>query len=101
MPERIAGFDWDRGNREKCTRHGVSVAEIEALFQSELAVRPDVAHSGAETRHLAIGRSMAGRWIFLAFTYRTRGGATFIRPISARYMHAKEVRRYEKENPGS
>ena len=23
-----------------------------------------------------------------------------IRPISARYMHAKEVRAYEKENPG-
>ena len=23
------GFDWDDGNREKCQRHGVSIAEIE------------------------------------------------------------------------
>ena len=101
MADRLAGFDWDRGNRDKCTKHGVSIAEIEALFQRELSVYEDEAHSAVEGRRLAIGRNAAGRWIFLAFTYRTQGGATYIRPISARYMHAKEVRHYEKENPGS
>jgi uncharacterized DUF497 family protein len=47
---------------------------------------------------LAIGRGASGRWIFLAFTYRTRGAAIFIRPISARYMHAREVKRYEEKD---
>ena len=32
MLERIAGFEWDAGNRAKCTRHGVSIAEIESVF---------------------------------------------------------------------
>ena len=99
MADRVAGFDWDRGNRAKCQKHGVSIAEIETLFEGAPMVRWDRAHSGAEARHLAIGRGASGRWIFLAFTYRSRGGATYIRPISARYMHAREVRRYEEENP--
>lgn len=32
MEGPIAGFDWDRGNRAKCRKHGVSAEEIEALF---------------------------------------------------------------------
>jgi uncharacterized DUF497 family protein len=35
----------------------------------------------------------AGRWIFCAFTWR---GAK-IRPVSVRFMHDKEVRRYVEE----
>lgn len=30
--EKIAGFNWDNGNSEKCQKHGVSIEEIEALF---------------------------------------------------------------------
>jgi hypothetical protein len=37
--------------------------------------------------------------VFLVFTVRLKGGRRLIRPISARYMHAKEVASYEKENP--
>jgi uncharacterized DUF497 family protein len=99
MAERFAGFDWDRGNLAKCRKHGVSVAEIEALFSGTPAVRLDEAHSGAEARHLAIGRTLGRRWVFVAFAYRRRGGRVYIRPISARYMHAREVRRYEEEDP--
>jgi uncharacterized DUF497 family protein len=29
---QASGFDWDRGNRAKCERHGLSVAVIEGLF---------------------------------------------------------------------
>jgi len=29
-----------------------------------------------------------------------QNGSTFIRPISARYMHKKELEHYDKENPG-
>ncbi len=36
------------------------------------------------------------------FTLRRKGDKQLIkiRPISARYMHKKEIESYEKENPG-
>jgi uncharacterized DUF497 family protein len=37
--------------------------------------------------------------VFLVFTVRERGGKHLIRPITARYMHRKEVVSYEKDNP--
>jgi len=93
----IAGFDWDDGNREKCRKHGVSIADIESMFGRPVAVFPDPAHSRAEERFKGIGMSKAGRHIFLVFALRQRGGATLVRPISARYMHSKEMQHYEKE----
>ncbi len=94
---RVAGFDWDEGNRSKCQAHGVSHAAIESMFRSPIAVLPDPLHSKSEERFNAIGKSDAGRWIFVVFTLRTRRGKRFVRPISARYMHKKEVEHYEKE----
>jgi hypothetical protein len=73
----------------------VSLADIEALFTRPLAVFPDPEHSRIETRFKAIGTTDAGRHVFAVFTLRKRGGATLIRPISARFMHRKEVRHYE------
>jgi hypothetical protein len=46
---------------------------------------------------LAIGTTQAGRWVLVAFTLRRRGGKTLIRPISARYMHKREVDHYERQ----
>jgi uncharacterized DUF497 family protein len=41
VTDGISGFDWDSGNRDKCQKHGVSIAEIEALFkENRLAVNP-------------------------------------------------------------
>jgi hypothetical protein len=99
MDATVAGFEWDDGNRAKCQRHGVSVAEIESLFARPVMVLPDDAHSGAEERLRAVGRTAGGRHVFLVFTIRRRGGERYIRPISARYMHRKEIESYEKENP--
>ena len=99
MHRAVAGFDWDAGNLEKCQKHGVSVAEIEGLFARPHTISVDVEHSLAEERLRAIGRTDKGRYVFLVFTIRERNGARFIRPISARYMHGKEVEYYEKENP--
>ncbi|MCW5695919.1 MAG: BrnT family toxin [Bauldia sp.] len=98
-PIAIAGIEWDQGNRDKCQRHGVSLAEIEALFlENRVRVRPDPAHSEAEERFHAIGATEAGRYVFLVFTLRERETGTFVRPISARYMHGKEIRRYEQQS---
>lgn len=99
MLERFAGFDWDAGNLDKCQKHGVSVAEIEALFARAHTIRVDIEHSLAEARLRAIGRTDKDRYVFLVFTIRERNGERLIRPISARYMHKKEVEHYEEENP--
>lgn len=94
---RIAGFDWDDGNWPKCGKHGVAREEIEAVLEGRPAIYPDPGHSLTEQRYLAIGRTEPGRHLLIAFTLRQRDGATRIRPISARYMHAKEVRHYERQ----
>ncbi len=91
------GFDWDDGNREKCLKHGVSAGEIEALFGRQIIVRPDAAHSLAETRFQGVGTTVDGRSVFLVFTVRPKYGAMYKRPISARYMHQEEVQRYEED----
>lgn len=96
---KVTGFDWDRGNRKKCQEHGVSIAEIEGLFTRPVMILPDPAHSRTEERMRAIGKTEEGRSVFLVFTIRKEGRQRLIRPISARYMHAKEVKHYEEENP--
>jgi len=93
-----AGFDWDSGNRDKCLKHGVSMEEIESLFARPHAIMVDTAHSAGEERLRAIGKSAAGRYVFLVFTIRERDAVRYIRPISARYMHKREIEYYEKEN---
>jgi uncharacterized DUF497 family protein len=55
--------------------------------------------SQTEQRLRAIGKTAERRAIFVVFTLRRRGDDILIRPISARYMHDKEVKSYEKENP--
>lgn len=43
----------------------------------------------------AIGRTQSGRYVFLVFMLRRAHDGTLIRPISARYMHSKEIAYYE------
>jgi uncharacterized DUF497 family protein len=93
-------FDWDRGNRAKCQKHGLSTALIESLFARPLAIIPSATASQEERRFCAVGQTGNGRRVFLVFTLRRNGDRQLIRPISARYMHKKEVESYEKENPG-
>jgi uncharacterized protein len=92
--ETFAGVEWDAGNRSKCQKHGVSIAEIVAMFAGEPRYAPDVQHSGDEQRYLATGRTAADRPLLVVFTIRESGEHRYVRPISARYMHAKEAARY-------
>jgi len=98
VDEAVAGFDWDAGNREKCQRHGVSIAEIVDIFAGDPFVAPDLKHGHAEDRFIAVGRDAVGRPVFIAFTIRTKAGRKLIRPVSARYMHRKEAARYEAQS---
>ena len=90
------GFDWDEGNFTKCQKHGLSIEEIESLFHSRPLIGPDLKHSDEETRFQAIGRTAAGQPVIVTFTWRVSATERLIRPVSARYMHLREVRAYEK-----
>ena len=93
---KIAGFDWDDGNWPKCAKHGVSREEIEQVLLGEPAVMPDPFLG--EPRMRAIGKTATGRHVFLVFRYTRNNGQTRLRPISARYMHQKEIDHYERES---
>lgn len=93
---RVVGFDWDDGNRQKCAKHGVPTAEIEWIFANSPRFAPDEPHSSIEDRFVAVGRNSAGRPLFVAFTLRRSDAGMLIRPVSARYMHAREIVRYEE-----
>ena len=90
---KIAGFDWDEGNWPKCGKHGVSREEIEQVLLGSPAVMADP-HPD-EPRLRAIGKTKAGRYVFLVFMLRQVEKNTMLRPISARYMHQKEIAHYE------
>ncbi len=88
-------FDWDHGNRDKCQKHGLTLDEIEHALSHGARVAPDPNHSQTEQRFIAVSRTAAGRPVFIAFCWR----GDKLRPISARYMHAKEAARYDRTFP--
>ena len=98
--EQGTGFEWDEGNLKKnWVKHHVSAAECEqAFFNEPLQVFEDVMHSEHERRFNALGRTDAGRRLFVVFVTRKN----WVRVLSARDMsrkERKEFRIYEKENP--
>ncbi len=99
MDLRVNGFDWDSGKSAKGQKHGVSITEIDGIFADNSRIAPDPRHSVGEDRLIAVGRTSAGRPIFVAFTIRTKNKLRLIRPVTTRFMHAREVAAYEKENP--
>jgi uncharacterized DUF497 family protein len=93
--EEVSGFDWDEGNRGKCQKHGVPLTEIEQVFRNDPLILPDRTGS-AETRFNAVGVNASGRHVFVVYTLRENDDGLFVRPLSARYMHSKEVKVYER-----
>jgi uncharacterized DUF497 family protein len=97
MDASFEGFDWDEANSGKCQSHGVSIREIEyALVSKPIVIMPDMKHSKDEGRYIAVFQTVHGRNIFMVFTFRMITGRKLLRPITARYMHRKEVKRYEQ-----
>ena len=94
---KYSGFDWDDGNWPKCGKHGVAREEIEQVLMGSPAVMPDP--NPEEPRMRAIGKTAAGRYVFLVFMSRRVADRHLLRPISARYMHQKEIDRYESNPP--
>jgi uncharacterized DUF497 family protein len=88
-----------QGNRDKRQKHGMSLAEIESVFGRPVVILPDKENPKGERRFRAIGTTSKGRNVFVVFTLRHQGGGQQVRPISARYMHKREVESYEKDYP--
>ena len=94
----FSGFAWDEANLSKCQKHGVSSAEVEhVLAHAATLIVPDLKNSRSEPRYLAIGRTAAGRYAFVVFTPRQIGARILLRPVSARHMHRKEIKKHEQE----
>ncbi|MFQ5576906.1 MAG: BrnT family toxin [Anaerolineae bacterium] len=86
------GFNWDDGNSDKnWYLHHVTDGECEQVFFNlPLVVAPDTKHSRQESRLFVLGRTDAGRWLFIAFVIRENR----IRVISARDMNEREAKKY-------
>ena len=91
--EGATDFEWDAGNAEKnWLRHRISQQESEQVFFNRpLVVAEDDLHSAGELRHYALGRTDAGRPLFVVFTLRSER----LRIISARDMTRRERKEYE------
>lgn len=86
----LQGFEWDEGNlRKVLARMEPRVAEM--AFQGSPWIGLSRKHSRFEPRWFLVNRVM-GHPVFVIFTVRGQK----IRVISARYMHQKEVKSYEK-----
>jgi uncharacterized protein len=97
--EHCTGFNWDDGNAHKNWElHHVTPEEAENVFFGEpLFVRGDIRHSKTEKRYYALGRTDAGRRLFVVFTVRRK----LIRVISAREMNRNEARTWERYEENS
>jgi predicted DNA binding CopG/RHH family protein len=87
------------GTRATCQKHGVSIGEIEALLSRDPRVAPDLKHSAEEDRFIAVGRTAAGRPLFVAFMFRMKNGKRFVRPVSARYMTERRSSAMKRKVP--
>jgi len=87
------GFQWDEHNANKIwDKHGVTPFESEQVFfNSPVVATVDTEHSQKENRYYVLGRTDAGRRLFVVFTVRN----DLIRVISARDMSRKERKAYE------
>lgn len=91
--ESATGFDWDAGNESKNRdKHGVSAAECEQVFFNLPLVATASDRGDAEQRYYVLGRSDAGRKLFVVLSIRD----DLIRVISARDMSRRERAAYDR-----
>ena len=93
--DKVTGFEWDSGNRNKnLIKHSVTNEECEeAFFDHNKIIMKDIAHSKNEKRYTLIGQTKQKRLLNAIFTIRKER----VRIISARNLNKKHYRLYEKE----
>ena len=83
------------GNCQSAASTVSLVKKLSRCYQGSHAVMADP--HPHEPRMRAIGKTAAGRFVFLVFMLRKLDRKTLIRPVSARYMHQKEIDHYESQ----
>jgi uncharacterized DUF497 family protein len=93
--EQFAGFQWDRGNRDKnLIKHNVENWECEQVFFNRpLLVLDDPTHSVSGNRWAALGKTDTDRFLVVIFTKRN----DLIRIISAGDMNRREREFYDEK----
>jgi uncharacterized DUF497 family protein len=90
------GFQWDEGNKNKIPQHGLTVEDVESAFYHIVSFSLDDRYDYGEDRFIAVCRLSTLRYVFISFTFRYVLQKKLVRPISARYMHMEEIKKYEK-----
>lgn len=89
----LEGFEWNKGNLDHIEKHKIGYEDCEEIFNNKpFLVREDKKHSQLEDRFEVLGKTNAGKKIFLIYTTRKEK----IRVISARGQSKKERRFYEQ-----
>ncbi|OGQ05247.1 MAG: hypothetical protein A2W61_04310 [Deltaproteobacteria bacterium RIFCSPLOWO2_01_44_7] len=88
---KLSGFEWDEGNLKKILER-IDPHIVEMAFLGEPWVALSQKFSKGEPRWFLINQ-VENRHVFVVFTIR----GNKIRVVSARRMHSKEVKHYEKE----
>lgn len=83
----IEGFEWDVGNTGKNLKHGVTDEQAEEAFFNDIKLRK---HGN---RRYLLGRTDAGRYLFVVFETRTKKA----RIICARDMTDSERKLYKRK----
>jgi hypothetical protein len=83
-------FDWDEGNLDHIALHGIRAEEVEEALLDHRRLPAPVYQVANERRRGALGATMEGRLLFLAFTRRDN----LIHAITARDATERERRRY-------
>jgi hypothetical protein len=87
MGSVIDGFDWDDANREKCSKHGVTIAEIGALLSGLPDVALDLRHSEMEVRLIAM--CLGGRCSWPSQSAPGWDGACSVRSVRVTCMRRR------------
>ena len=90
-------FDWDDANLEHTAKHGVTPSEIEFVLSNNPMIRPDPYPPEIEQRWRGIGANTQGDMLFIVFMVKGDTDTLTLRPISARQMHKREVKKYERQ----
>ncbi len=90
---RPEGFEWDKGNLDHIKKHKIRYEDCEEIFNNKpLLVKKDQRHSQMEERFEVLGKTNAGKKIFLVYATRR----SKMRVVSARDQSKKERRFYEQ-----
>ena len=85
----IKAFDWDDINREHINKHQVGPDEVEESFAGKHHL-----FTARDGRHILLGRSVSGRYLFIVFEYKSAG---VIYTVTARDMSSGERRLHRRK----